>query len=208
MQTTNSVRFISNNVPLIISREQYSDGKYLRISVCVIKNDQNNCTLRRHFHRKNNNAEEKKKPARQRLVFLDFYFKIKIHIFWKVKFFRHNGYYEVLGLPSESAAKISDIKHAYLRIAMKHHPDKAGADNVESKEIFEEASEAYRYKKFMKWIVLIDFLMDSFFLNIITLSSYYRTLMDPNQRYYYDRHGYPEMELRQGVPSIFDWEPR
>ena len=60
----------------------------------------------------------------------------------------------------------------------------------------------------MKWIVLIDFLMDSFFLNIITLSSYYRTLMDPNQRYYYDRHGYPEMELRQGVPSIFDWEPR
>jgi len=82
-----------------------------------------------------------------------------------------------LGLPSESAAKISDIKHAYLRIAMKHHPDKAGADNVESKEIFEEASEAYR------------------------------TLMDPNQRYYYDRHGYPEMELRQGVPSIFDWEP-
>ena len=131
-----------------------------------------------------------------------------MHIFWKVKFFRHNGYYEVLGLPSESAAKISDIKHAYLRIAMKHHPDKAGADNVESKEIFEEASEAYRYKKFMKWIVLIDFLMDSFFLNINTLPSYYRTLMDPNQRYYYDRHGYPEMELRQGVPSIFDWEPR
>ena len=152
LQTTNSLRFISNNVPLIISREQYCDGKYLKISVCVIKNDQNNCTLRRHFHRKNNNAEEKKKPARQRLVFLDFYFKIKIHIFWKVKFFRHNGYYEVLGLPSESAAKISDIKHAYLRIAMKHHPDKAGADNVESKEIFEEASEAYRYKKFMKWI--------------------------------------------------------
>ena len=81
LQTTNSLRFISNNVPLIISREQYCDGKYLKISVCVIKNDQNNCTLRRHFHRKNNNAEEKKKPARQRLVFLDFYFKIKIHIF-------------------------------------------------------------------------------------------------------------------------------
>ena len=93
--------------------------------------------------------------------FLNFYFKIKIHIFWKFEFFRHNGYYEVLGLPSESAAKISDIKHAYLRIAMKHHPDKAGADNVESKEIFEEASEAYRYKKFIKSI--IHFL----FLNII-----------------------------------------
>ena len=63
-----------------------------------------------------------------------------------------------MGLPSESAAKISDIKHAYLRIAMKHHPDKAGADNVESKEIFEEASEAYRYKKFIKSIIDFFFL--------------------------------------------------
>ena len=58
--------------------------------------------------------------------------------------FRYNGYYEVLGLPMGSSAKIADIKHAYLRIAMKHHPDKAGADNENSKEIFEEASEAYR----------------------------------------------------------------
>ena len=26
--------------------------------------------------------------------------------------------------------------------------------------------------------------------------------MDPNQRYYYDRHGYPELELRHGVHPI------
>ena len=88
-----------------------------------------------------------------------------------------NGYYDVLGIPRSS--KNADIKHAYLRIAMKHHPDKAGEDNKESKEIFDEATEAYQ------------------------------TLMDPTQRFYYDRHGYPEMELRtKGVPSIFDWEPK
>ena len=65
--TTNSVRFISNRIPLIISREQYCDGKYLKISVCVIKNDQNYWTQRRDIYSKNN-TEAKKKPARQRLV--------------------------------------------------------------------------------------------------------------------------------------------
>ena len=67
LQTTNSVRFISNKIPLIISREQYC-GKYLKISVCVIKNDQN-WTHRKHNHSRNNTEEAKKKPARQRLVF-------------------------------------------------------------------------------------------------------------------------------------------
>ena len=66
--TTNSVRFISNRIPLIISREQYCDGKYLKISVCVIKNDQNYWTQRRDIYSKNNNTEAKKKPARQRFV--------------------------------------------------------------------------------------------------------------------------------------------
>ena len=88
---------------------------------------------------------------------------------------RRNGYYEVLGIPQTS--KMADIKHAYLRIAKKHHPDKAGNDE-KSKKIFEEATEAYQ------------------------------TLMDPNQRYFYDRHGFPEMELKQGLPTIFDWKPR
>ena len=88
---------------------------------------------------------------------------------------KRNGYYEVLGIPQSS--KNADIKHAYLRIARKHHPDKAG-DDEESKKIFEEATQAYQ------------------------------TLMDPNQRYFYDRHGFPEMELKQGLPTIFDWKPR
>ena len=30
-----------------------------------------------------------------------------------------------------------DIKQAYLRIAKKHHPDRAGHDNTESREIFD-----------------------------------------------------------------------
>lgn len=90
---------------------------------------------------------------------------------------RRNGFYEVLGLPQSS--RIVDIKAAYLRIAKKHHPDKAGENNAESREIFEEATEAYQ------------------------------CLIDPTQRHFYDQHGYPSDELKkQGIPSVFDWEPR
>jgi len=49
-------------------------------------------------------------------------------------------YYKVLGV--EKSATEADIKKAYRRIAMKHHPDR-NPDNKASEEKFKEASEAY-----------------------------------------------------------------
>lgn len=49
-------------------------------------------------------------------------------------------YYEILGVDRSADAK--DIKKAYRRVAMKHHPDRNDG-NVESEEKFKEASEAY-----------------------------------------------------------------
>ena len=49
-------------------------------------------------------------------------------------------YYEVLGV--DRSAPLADVKKAYRRLAMKHHPDRnAGAADAEEK--FKEASEAY-----------------------------------------------------------------
>ncbi len=49
-------------------------------------------------------------------------------------------YYEVLGVSREATA--SEIKKAYRRLAMKHHPDRNPGDK-KSEEAFKEASEAY-----------------------------------------------------------------
>lgn len=49
-------------------------------------------------------------------------------------------YYEVLGVDRNADAK--EIKKAYRRVAMKHHPDRNDG-NAESEEKFKEASEAY-----------------------------------------------------------------
>lgn len=49
-------------------------------------------------------------------------------------------YYEVLGV--EKGVSDQELKKAYRRIAMKHHPDR-NPDNKESEEKFKEASEAY-----------------------------------------------------------------
>ena len=49
-------------------------------------------------------------------------------------------YYEVLGL--DQGASSDDVKQAYRRLAMKHHPDR-NPDDAESEEKFKEASEAY-----------------------------------------------------------------
>ena len=48
---------------------------------------------------------------------------------------RKNGYYEILGVSTTSRS--GDIKAGYMEIVKKHHPDRAGADNAESKAIFE-----------------------------------------------------------------------
>jgi molecular chaperone DnaJ len=49
-------------------------------------------------------------------------------------------YYEILGV--ERGADEADIKKAYRRVAMKHHPDRNAGD-TESEEKFKEANEAY-----------------------------------------------------------------
>jgi molecular chaperone DnaJ len=49
-------------------------------------------------------------------------------------------YYEVLGV-SKSATD-PEIKKAYRKLAMKHHPDR-NPDNAEAEALFKEASEAY-----------------------------------------------------------------
>lgn len=49
-------------------------------------------------------------------------------------------YYEVLGV--ERNASEADLKKAYRRLAMKHHPDR-NPDDQDSEALFKEAKEAY-----------------------------------------------------------------
>ena len=49
-------------------------------------------------------------------------------------------YYEVLGVSRD--VNEADLKKAYRRLAMKHHPDR-NQDNEEAESMFKEAKEAY-----------------------------------------------------------------
>ena len=49
-------------------------------------------------------------------------------------------YYEVLGV--DKSASDPEIKKAFRRVAMKHHPDR-NPDNPKAEENFKEAKEAY-----------------------------------------------------------------
>jgi len=54
-------------------------------------------------------------------------------------------YYEVLGVSKSASA--DEIKKAYRRLAMKHHPDRNKDDSDESEGRFKEAKEAYEVLK-------------------------------------------------------------
>jgi len=54
-------------------------------------------------------------------------------------------YYEVLGVSKSATAE--EIKKAYRRLAMKHHPDRNKEDNGASEKKFKEAKEAYEVLK-------------------------------------------------------------
>jgi len=57
-------------------------------------------------------------------------------------FMAKRDYYDVLGVPKNATEE--DIKKAYRKLAMKHHPDRnQGSDAAKSEEKFKEAKEAY-----------------------------------------------------------------
>jgi len=83
-------------------------------------------------------------------------------------------YYEVLGVAKTASA--DDVKQAFRRLAMKHHPDRNPAENKkEAEEKFKELSEAYE------------------------------VLSDPKKRAAYDQYGHHGVEgaFRHGD---FSWE--
>jgi molecular chaperone DnaJ len=84
-------------------------------------------------------------------------------------------YYEVLGVPREAGAE--EVKAAYRRLALKHHPDKNRASpdaQAEAEERFKEAAEAYE------------------------------VLSDPDRRARYDRHGHEGLNGHAGFRDVSD----
>ena len=85
-------------------------------------------------------------------------------------------YYDVLGVPKNASDE--DIKKAYRKLAMKHHPDRNQGDGAkQAEEKFKEGKEAYEM------------------------------LSDPQKRAAYDQHGHagvdPNMGGRGGGPEGF-----
>ena len=59
---------------------------------------------------------------------------------WQSQVPTTRDYYEVLGVPKDASPE--DVKRAYRRLAMKHHPDR-NPDNTEAEAKFKECAEAY-----------------------------------------------------------------
>ena len=81
-------------------------------------------------------------------------------------------YYEILGVPK--SASVDEIKRAYRALAMKHHPDRVGAEHKkEAEEKFKEISEAYA------------------------------VLTDQKKRSVYDQYGHTGFDQRYSTEDIF-----
>ena len=81
-------------------------------------------------------------------------------------------YYEILGISKTASA--DEIKRAYRELAMKHHPDRVGAEHKkEAEERFKEISEAYA------------------------------VLTDPQKRAAYDQYGHAGFDQRYTTEDIF-----
>ncbi|MBI3330581.1 MAG: molecular chaperone DnaJ [Candidatus Omnitrophica bacterium] len=81
-------------------------------------------------------------------------------------------YYEILGVPK--GASVEEIKKAYRQLALKHHPDRVGAEHKkEAEERFKEISEAYA------------------------------VLTDPQKRSVYDQYGHAGFDQRYSTEDIF-----
>ncbi len=83
-------------------------------------------------------------------------------------------YYEVLGVAKTASA--DEIKQAFRRLAMKHHPDRNPENKKESEEKFKEISEAYE------------------------------VLSDAKKKAAYDQYGHKGVEGSFRHPGNFDWE--
>ena len=81
-------------------------------------------------------------------------------------------YYEILGVAR--GASLEEIKRVYRQLAMKHHPDRVGAEHKkEAEERFKEISEAYA------------------------------VLSDQEKRTVYDQHGHAGFDQRYSTEDIF-----
>ncbi len=81
-------------------------------------------------------------------------------------------YYEILGVPK--GASVEEIKKAYRTLALKHHPDRVGADKKkDAEEQFKEISEAYA------------------------------VLSDSQKRSVYDQYGHSGFDQRYSTEDIF-----
>ncbi|MFO8052814.1 MAG: molecular chaperone DnaJ [Candidatus Omnitrophota bacterium] len=81
-------------------------------------------------------------------------------------------YYEILGL--QKGASIEEVKKAYRKLAMKHHPDRVPEDKKkEAEEKFKEISESYA------------------------------VLSDPKKKQLYDQYGHAGVDSRYSQEDIF-----
>ena len=81
-------------------------------------------------------------------------------------------YYEILGVAK--GASVEEIKKVYRQLALKHHPDRVGAEHKkEAEEKFKEISEAYA------------------------------VLSDPQKRSVYDQYGHSGFDQRYSTEDIF-----